>query len=68
MKTARNLLSILSLVLLGAGFLSSAYVSLSGGDVEAYGRVLDQPAVRWLAMFLLLAAIALSLVRERSSP
>jgi len=64
MKQARFLISIAVLVLLGAGYLGSQFYAFSARAPEWASKV-DTPAIAWLALFVLLGAIALALVPER---
>jgi hypothetical protein len=64
MKTVRLAATVLSIVLLLAGYLASEYAALYGNSADYASRV-DSPPVRNLALVMLLAAIVLSLVREQ---
>ena len=67
MKLARMLLVLVASLLLGGGFVASQLASLRG-DSFAYAQRMDAAPIRYLALFLLVAAIGLSFVRDNEEP
>lgn len=65
MKSLRYVFSIAALSALAAGYLASQYFAFNG-EAPWWARTADSPAVAWLALLVLLGAIALSLVKERA--
>lgn len=63
MKTVRYALSVLTVLLLAAGYGASQF-AFFGGETAAYAQRVDQPPVRMLSLILLLAAVALAFVRD----
>jgi hypothetical protein len=67
MKLLRFMLSTLSVLLLLAGYLASQYEYLILRDPSGYAMRVDSPAIRNLALLLLVSAIVLSFVRDKES-
>lgn len=64
MQTIRRALAVLTFVLLVGGyFLSQAAYRL--GRAGEYARAIDQPAVKWLALALVVGAIVCALIPEK---
>jgi len=63
MKTVRLALSVLSVLLLLAGYLASQAAALDGTAAD-YAQKVDAAPIRILALVFLVAAIVLSFVRE----
>jgi FtsH-binding integral membrane protein len=64
MKTVRNALSLIVVILLGGGYAASQAAVLQGRAVE-YARQIDQPAVHFLALVLFIGCIVLAFFPER---
>lgn len=64
MGLLRRLLGYIVLALLGLGYLASQYQALYG-DAAAYSARVDIPQVKYLCLFLFLAALALAFVPDR---
>ncbi len=67
MKLARMLLVLVASLLLGGGFVASQLASLRG-DSYSYAQRMDAAPIRYLALALLIAAVALSFVPEKEDP
>jgi len=66
MKLVRDLLGLMAVILLGAGYLGSQLLYYQG-DPARWAHSMDAASIRILAAILLLAAIALSFVPEREA-
>jgi hypothetical protein len=64
MNLARLLVVIGSILLLAGGYLASQLAAMNGQAAD-YATKIDQPSIRAFAALLLVAAVALSLVRDR---
>lgn len=64
MKTARTLVGIIAILLLGGGYFASQYAYFAG-DPAAYIKALDSSSVPWLALLLLIATVGLVVVPEK---
>ena len=64
MKGLRFVLSLISIVLLGAGYAGSQYAALNGNSTEWASKTDQEPVVR-LSLALFVSALALLFVRER---
>ena len=65
MKTLRLVLPVVILVLLAAGYLASQYFWFQG-EPQKWTQIIDRPEIAWLALAILLGAIALSFIQDRS--
>lgn len=63
MKTIRLALTSISVLLLAGGYALSQW-SFFAGNPSVYAAQMDQPAVRWLATFLLFTAIGMVFLKE----
>lgn len=66
MKTLRLGLTLAAALLLTGGYLASQYSYFNGRAAE-FAAKMDDPPIRWLATLLLMAAIALSFVRQEET-
>lgn len=64
MKSLRTVLSVVSIVLLGLGYIASQIAAWNGSATE-YARRVDEAPIRTLALLLLLAAVILAFVPDR---
>lgn len=64
MKTLRVALAVASILLLGLGYAASQWAALSGTAPE-YAKRVDQAPIRYLALFMLVAAVALALLKDK---
>jgi hypothetical protein len=67
MKLLRLVLSVVSALILGGGFLLSLSFALDGRASEYAARV-DQPAIVQLSLLILVAAIVLAFIPDRDDP
>ncbi len=65
MSSLRTFLSVVVLVLLAAGYVGSQYAYFTGSATE-WAQRMDQPPIVWLALLVLVGAIALSLRKEKT--
>lgn len=63
MKTIRLVLSVLSVLLLGAGYAGSQVASINGSSADWIRRV-DEPPIVTLALFFLIASLVLAAIRD----
>jgi hypothetical protein len=64
MSSVRRLLGIVVLAMLTLGYLASQYAILYGDPVGYAARV-DIPQVKYLSLFLFLAALVLAVIPDR---
>lgn len=64
MNALRLALTSISLILLAVGYGASQW-AFFWGDARAYAGRMDQPAVRWLGLGLLVVAIVFAFVPDR---
>ncbi|MFZ4506310.1 MAG: hypothetical protein ACOYON_01265 [Fimbriimonas sp.] len=64
MKLLRFILSVVSVLLLGGGYLASQFMALQGRGSE-YAQKVDQSSIIQLSLLLLVAAILLAFVPDR---
>jgi hypothetical protein len=64
MKLARLTVSLAAILLLGGGYVASQVAVLNGQSAE-YALKVDQAPIRFLALVILLAAIALAFVKDK---
>lgn len=64
MNLVRFGLTLFAALLLGGGYAASQYAYFNGRAAE-FAAQMDQPAIRWLATLLLIAAIALVFVKDK---
>lgn len=67
MKTLRDAVSVIGLLLLAAGYAASQRAAFDGTIGEYSARV-DEPAIQRLALVLFVVLLALAFVRERPTP
>jgi hypothetical protein len=65
MRSARLAFSVIVLVLLAAGYLASQYFWFSG-DPQRWTTMIDTPPIVMLSLLILLGAIALAFVKEKT--
>ncbi|CAN5586664.1 hypothetical protein BH11ARM2_BH11ARM2_03950 [soil metagenome] len=66
MKTVRKAFSWVALALLGGGYLGAMVMALTGRAAE-WAEKMDQPPIRFLALFLLVAAVVCAFVPDREA-
>lgn len=66
MKSARQIVGILLIVLLTLGYAASQWMTLQGRAAEWAAKV-DVPPIRMLALVLLVGALALAFVPDREA-
>lgn len=64
MQTLRWALAVVSFAWLAGGYLASQ-IAYRLGRAPEYARAVDQPAVKWLALALLAAAVVCALVPDK---
>lgn len=67
MKTLRDAVSVIGLLLLAAGYAASQNAAFDGTIAEYSARV-DSPVVQRLALVFFLVLVALAFNRERPTP
>ena len=69
MNSVRFGLSVITILLLGAGYAVSQYEQLSeNGNISAYVARVDAPPVRMAALLILVLAVGFALWRQPEEP
>ena len=66
MRTLRTALTVAALCLLAGGYGASQWAFFTGRTAD-YAKTVDNPVLKWLSAVLLIAAVLLTLVPDRSS-
>ncbi|MFQ3586149.1 MAG: hypothetical protein SNJ74_02330 [Fimbriimonadaceae bacterium] len=67
MNSLRDIVAVLSIVGLGAGYFGSQ-ASFFQGRAAEWARRVDQPTVQWLALGFTVVLVVLALLPDRASP
>lgn len=67
MRFIRQCLAIITVALLALGYVASVYSSVTG-DGAAYAARVDVPAVKFVALLLLVALIIFAIIPDREEP